>query len=48
MLDDLSTGYREYVPEGVPFVEGSVADPAAVAHALDEHAVTGVVHLARA
>jgi len=46
VLDDLSTGYREYVPEGVPFVEGSVADPAAVARALDEHEVTGVVHLA--
>ena len=46
VLDDLSTGYREYVPEGVPFVEGSVEDPAAVAEALDEHAVTGVVHLA--
>ena len=46
VLDDLSTGYREYVPEGVPFVEGSVADPAAVAHAMDEHGVAGVVHLA--
>jgi UDP-glucose 4-epimerase len=46
VLDDLSTGYREYVPDGVPFVEGSVEDPAAVAEALDEHAVTGVVHLA--
>jgi UDP-glucose 4-epimerase len=46
VLDDLSTGYRDYVPEGVPFVEGSVADPDAVAGALDEHAVSGVVHLA--
>jgi UDP-glucose 4-epimerase len=46
VLDDLSTGYREYVPDGVPFVEGSVADPDAVARALDAHDVTGVVHLA--
>lgn len=46
VLDDLSTGYREYVPDGVPFVEGSITDPAAVRRALDEHDVTGVVHLA--
>lgn len=46
VLDDLSTGYRSYVPEGVPFVDGSVADPAAVARVLDEHDITGVVHLA--
>ena len=46
VLDDLSTGFRSYVPEDVPFVDGSVADPAAVARALDEHPVTGVVHLA--
>jgi UDP-glucose 4-epimerase len=45
VLDDLSTGYREYVPEGVELVEGSVTDPAAVARALARD-VTGVVHLA--
>lgn len=44
VLDDLSTGYRRHVPDDVPLVEGSVADPAAVAAALD-HGVTGVVHL---
>ena len=45
ILDDLSTGYREFVPEGVPFVEGSVTDPEAVDRALGL-GVTGVVHLA--
>lgn len=45
VLDDLSTGYREFVPDGVPLVEGSVTDPAALARALD-HDVTGIVHLA--
>ncbi|MEQ8833542.1 MAG: UDP-glucose 4-epimerase GalE [Miltoncostaeaceae bacterium] len=45
VLDDLSTGYREYVPDDVPLVEGSVADPAAVDAALDRGA-TGVLHLA--
>ena len=46
VLDDLSTGYRAFVPDDVPLLEGSVTDPAAVARALDEHGVTGVVHLA--
>ena len=46
VLDDLSTGYRSYVPEDIPFVDGSVADVAAVARAFDEHDITGVVHLA--
>lgn len=45
VLDDLSTGYRAFVPEGVPLVEGSVTDRAAVDRALD-HDVTGIVHLA--
>lgn len=46
VLDDLSTGYREFVPEGVPFVEGSIADPAAVNAALGDHPIVGVVHMA--
>lgn len=45
VLDDLSTGYREYLPHDAPFVEGSVTDPAAVDAALD-HGATGVIHLA--
>lgn len=45
VLDDLSTGYREYVPAGVPLVEGSVTDRGAVDAALDQ-GVTGVLHLA--
>ncbi len=52
VLDDLSSGHRAFVPEGVPFVEGSVADPSAVEEALTagkvagDAAVSGVVHLA--
>jgi UDP-glucose 4-epimerase len=46
VLDNLATGFRGYVPDGVPFVEGSVTDPSAVARAMDEHAVDGVMHLA--
>jgi UDP-glucose 4-epimerase len=52
VLDDLSSGHRGFVPDGVPFVEGSVADPSAVEEALTGGkvlggaAVNGVVHLA--
>ncbi len=46
VLDDLSTGRAEFVPDGVPLVRASVLDTAAVTAALREHAVTGVVHLA--
>jgi UDP-glucose 4-epimerase len=45
-LDDLSTGHRRFVPEGVPFVETTILDSAAVRRALEEHAVQGVVHVA--
>ncbi len=45
VLDDLSTGFRSFVPEDVPLVRGSVTDPEAVTRALD-HGVTGIVHLA--
>jgi UDP-glucose 4-epimerase len=43
-LDDLSTGDRSRVPEGVRLVEGSVLDPVALGEAL--RGVTGVVHIA--
>ena len=52
VLDDLSSGHREFVPDGVPLVEGSVVDPSAVEEALTGGkvaggaTVTGVVHLA--
>lgn len=46
VFDDLSTGAADRVPEGVPLVNGTVLDRAALDTALREHAVTGVVHLA--
>ena len=46
VLDDLSSGHRRFVPDDVPFVEGSVLDTALVTEALRTHGVTGVVHLA--
>jgi len=46
VLDDLSSGHASFVPDGVPLVQASLLETAAVATALREHAVTGVVHLA--
>ncbi|WP_043602704.1 UDP-glucose 4-epimerase GalE [Cellulomonas carbonis] len=46
VLDDLSSGHAEFVPEGVPLVRGSILDTPLVEAALREHGVDGVVHLA--
>src|SRR4051812_38567579 len=35
VLDDLSTGFRENVADEVELIQGDVADPAAVAQAVD-------------
>ncbi len=48
VLDDLSTGHRDSVPEGVPFVHGSVADEEMVGYAINQHQVEAVVHFAAA
>jgi UDP-glucose 4-epimerase len=46
VLDDLSSGHREFVRTGTPLVEGSVTDRATVRATLADHRCTGVVHLA--
>ncbi len=46
VLDDLSSGHAYRVPEGVPFVQANVADRQAVAEALMDHSIEGVIHLA--
>ena len=46
VLDDLSTGLRRKVSEGVPFVEASSLDTDSVTRALTDHRVDGVIHLA--
>jgi UDP-glucose 4-epimerase len=46
VLDDLSSGHRDFVGPQTPFVQGSVVDPAAVRDVLRGHGCTGVVHLA--
>ncbi|MET4639056.1 UDP-glucose 4-epimerase GalE [Mycetocola sp. 2940] len=46
VLDDLSSGHAGFVPDGVPFVRGSILDRDLVSSTLREYAVTGVVHVA--
>lgn len=46
VLDDLSSGVATKVPDGVTLVRCTVGDKPAVAAALREHRVDGVVHLA--
>ncbi|MFI7415528.1 UDP-glucose 4-epimerase GalE [Streptomyces sp. NPDC049627] len=46
VYDDLSTGIKSRVPDGVPLVVGSTLDGERVARAIAAHRITGVVHLA--
>ena len=46
VLDDLSSGHEEFVPDGVPFARVNVREQDVVERTLREHEVTGVVHLA--
>ena len=46
VLDDLSTGKRDFVPADVPLVEASILDTRQVHKALTDHDVQGVIHLA--
>jgi UDP-glucose 4-epimerase len=46
VIDDLSSGHEGFVPDGVPFVRGSILDRALVERTLREHDVEGVIHVA--
>ena len=46
VFDDLSTGRKEFVPDGVPFVQGSITSPVDLQRAFDGAPIAGVVHLA--
>ena len=45
-FDDLSSGFRAFVPEDVPFVEGTILDGELLARTIRDLGVTGVVHVA--
>jgi UDP-glucose 4-epimerase len=46
VVDDLSSGFREFVPAEVPFVHGSILDGELLLRAIADHDVTGVIHVA--
>lgn len=46
IVDDLSSGRREFVPEGAQFVQGSILDTGLLIDALREYDCQGVVHVA--
>ncbi|QAV71488.1 UDP-glucose 4-epimerase GalE [Salinibacterium sp. UTAS2018] len=46
IVDDLSSGFQKFVPEGVPLVQSSILDKTALIDAMKTHDVTGVIHVA--
>jgi UDP-glucose 4-epimerase len=46
VIDDLSSGHAEFVPDDVPFVRGTILDRDLVSNTIAEHGVTGVIHVA--
>jgi UDP-glucose 4-epimerase len=46
VVDDLSSGHRQFVHDDVPFVEGTIVDTDLMERTMREHDVVGVVHLA--
>lgn len=46
VVDDLSSGHREFVPDEVELIDTNVLDTTLVAKAMVEHEVKAVVHLA--
>lgn len=46
IIDDLSNGARQVVPQGVPFYEGTIADRPLVDRILTEHDIGAIMHFA--
>jgi len=46
IIDSLITGYREAVPQGVPFYQGDIADEALVGQILAQEKIEAIVHFA--
>ncbi|MBW8753236.1 MAG: UDP-glucose 4-epimerase GalE [Sphingomonadales bacterium] len=46
VIDDLTTGFRWAVPEGVPFYEGDIADTALLARIFADQGIRAVMHFA--
>jgi UDP-glucose 4-epimerase len=46
VIDDLSSGHREFVDDSTPFVEGNLLDRALVDEVLSRYFINGVMHIA--
>ncbi len=46
VFDDLSSGHTSFLPEGVPFVHGTILDRAQFEKTLRDHHAEGVIHVA--
>jgi UDP-glucose 4-epimerase len=46
VVDDLSSGHASFVPDGVPFVEGTILDRKLLLATMAKYQVTGVIHVA--
>jgi UDP-glucose 4-epimerase len=46
VIDDLSSGHESFVPRGVPFLRGTILDGGVVLQAIEDHNVSGVIHVA--
>lgn len=46
VVDDLSSGHAAFVPDGIPFVRGTILDRDLLVAAMREHDVDGVIHVA--
>jgi UDP-glucose 4-epimerase len=46
VVDDLSSGHRGFVPDGVHFVRGTLLDGELLASTLTKRSISGVVHIA--
>ena len=46
VVDNLSTGFRAALPDGVPLVEADIADVGAMRRAIASHGVTAIIHFA--
>jgi UDP-glucose 4-epimerase len=46
VIDNLTTGFRWAVPEGVAFAEGDIADQALVTRLIEAHGIGAIIHFA--
>lgn len=46
IFDNLSTGYREFIPEGTPFIKGDLRNGADIQGAFERHTIDAVMHFA--